>query len=190
MKTRTALKLAMAALIALMMVGGYITDSSAMNIDVYAYENSLMKNPLDTGIYLNDGDLLSIKVDADQIWSAGDNNPMSRESNANGLGNPFGGDYGKFFYGENSFLFGSLVGKIASGDYFFIGTDFSQIITSSGNLSLMYWDCNYETNYGYVTANINVSNTAPEPATIILLGTGLFGLSSFGRKLRNNKSGV
>ncbi|NJL59054.1 MAG: hypothetical protein HC887_04795 [Desulfobacteraceae bacterium] len=68
MKKRTTLKLAMTALIAFMLVGVCTTNVSAISIDVYAYENSLMNNPSDTGIYLNEGDLLSVQVDFNQIW--------------------------------------------------------------------------------------------------------------------------
>jgi len=77
MKTGKSLKSAIAALIAMLLVGGYTTDCSAIDINVYAYENSLMNNPLDTGINLDTGDLLSVRVDFNQIWSAGDNNPIA-----------------------------------------------------------------------------------------------------------------
>ena len=113
-------------------------------VDIFAYENSLKKNPLNTGIHLNVGDCLSIiTVDPLDMWRAGGGD---RESDADGLGNPYGGKYGYYTYAGYSFLYGSLIGKIGSGSYFFVGTSFHNYISNSGNLMLLYWDSNYSDN--------------------------------------------
>jgi hypothetical protein len=74
------------------------------------------------------------------MWQAGGGD---RESNANGLGNPYGGNFGNYSYGGYSFLYGSLIGRIGSGGYFFVGTSFNQALNQTGNLILLYRDCNY-----------------------------------------------
>ena len=53
---------------------------------------------------------------------------------------------------------------------FVLGTSYNQPITQSGQLSLMFWDSNFEDNFGFVTAAVDV---VPEPATFGLVGLGL-----------------
>jgi hypothetical protein len=139
---------------------------ASISYDVYAYDNSLANTPLIT-MYFNVGDVLSIYVAEDDIWSAG---PADRTSNANGLGpnNPYGGNYGPY----GSFYYGSLVGQIDNGSYFFIGTSYNGLVTEAGYLKLIYWDENYVDNSGYVTAYFPV----PEPVSFSLLSIGAMGL--------------
>jgi len=143
--------------------------SATTIVDIFAYENSLMRNPLNTGILLNSGDVLSVTVDPLDMWRAGGGD---RESNADGLGNPYGGNFGYYSYGGYSFLYGSLVGRIGSGGYFFVGTSFNQTVNQTGNLTLLYWDSNYSDNSGYVTAEIDVQ-PVPEPSSAALLMLGI-----------------
>ena len=56
---------------------------------------------LNTNLNLQPGQLLVISVDPRDTWSAG---AADRTSNANGLGNPMGGNYGQFTRGSQSFL--------------------------------------------------------------------------------------
>jgi len=156
--------------------------ADAVSFNVYAYDNSWALNPLDTGIDLVTGDLISMFAAEDDLWSAGAGDRMS---NANGLGpgNLYGGNYGLYTYSSYSFYYGSLVGRIDNNDYFFVGTDSNQIVSDTGRLYLMYWDSNYADNSGeiMVTADIN-SNPVPEPATMLLLGSGILCIAMFGRK--------
>ena len=153
--------------------------SATPTVEIFAWENSLMKNPLNTGIHLNAGDFLSVTVDPSDMWSAGSG---PRVSNADGLGNPYGGNYGYYSNGSSSFLYGSLIGKIGSGGYFFVGTSFHNYVPNSGDLILLYWDSNYYDNFGYVTAEIDV-NPVPEPSTMALLLLGIISVICFKRKL-------
>src|SRR5687768_2902483 len=77
----------------------------ANQFDVKAKDNSVSGGtPLVTGITVTKGELLTISVSPDDKWSAG---VADRESNANGLSNPFGGSYGLFTHNGFSFFYGS-----------------------------------------------------------------------------------
>lgn len=113
--------------------------------------------PLVTGITVTKGQLLTISVPPDDKWSAG---AADRESNANGLSNPFGGNYGVFTKSGFSFFYGSLVGSLDDGKTFFaVGTRMEMsILIPSGRLLLYYWDVNNADNSGEITATVACYN--------------------------------
>jgi len=123
---------------------------------VKAKENSVSGGaPLVTGITVSKGELLTISVAPDDKWSAG---AADRESNANGLSNPFGGNYGVFTKGAFSFFYGSLVGSLDDGKTFFaVGTRMEMsILIPTGRLLLYYWDSNNADNTGSILATVAV----------------------------------
>lgn len=120
---------------------------------VKAKENSVTGGAaLDTGIDVKPGMLLTISVPKDDTWSAGVDN---RTSNANGLGNPLGGNFGTFTKNGFVFLFGCLVGSFDKGKTFFaVGTRLEMTILGPGRLSLWYWDSNNVDNTGSITVTV------------------------------------
>jgi len=125
---------------------------------VKAKENSVSGGaPMVTGVAVTKGQLLTISVAQDDKWSAG---AADRTSNANGLSNPFGGNYGVFTKGPFSFFYGSLVGSLDDGKtYFAVGTRMEMsILVPSGKLLLYYWDSNNADNSDSVTATVAVYN--------------------------------
>ena len=125
---------------------------------VKAKENSISGGvPLVTGITVSKGQLLTISVAPDDKWSAG---AADRESNANGLSNPFGGNYGVFTKGPFSFFYGSLVGSLDDGKTFFaVGTRLEMsILFPTGRLLLYYWDSNNVDNTDSVTPTVACYN--------------------------------
>jgi hypothetical protein len=130
----------------------------AFQFEVKAKENSVSGgNPLVTGITVSKGMILTVSVPADDKWSAG---AAKRESNANGLSNPFGDDFGFFTHNNFSFLYGSLVGSLDDGKTFFaVGTRLEMtILCPKGRLLLYYWDINKDDNSGSVTATVALYN--------------------------------
>ena len=128
----------------------------ANNFEVKAKENSVSGGtPLVTGITVTKGELLTINVSPDDKWSAG---AGDRESNANGLSNPFGGNFGLSTHNGFSFFYGSLVGSIDNGKTFFaVGTRMEMsILIPEGRLTLYYWDVNNGDNSGSVIATVAV----------------------------------
>ncbi len=126
---------------------------------VKAKENSVSGGaPLVTGITVTKGQLLTIGVPADDTWSAG---AANRESNANGLSNPLGGDFGVFTKGPFSFYYGALIGSLDDGKTFFaVGTRMEMtILFPTGRLLLYYWDVNNADNTGSITATVNIFPT-------------------------------
>jgi hypothetical protein len=124
---------------------------------VKAKENSVSGGaPLVTGISMKPGQLLTITVPPDDTWSAGADD---RTSNANGLGNPLGGNFGTFNKNNFNYLYGSLVGSLDGGKTFFpVGTRLEMTILAAGKLSLYYWDSNNQDNSGSVTATVVLYN--------------------------------
>lgn len=109
---------------------------------------------LNTGLFLSPGQLLTIHADPSDTWSAG---VADRVSNANGLGNPLGGNYGLHTRGDYAFLFGSLVGSLDGGRTFFgVGTQLCMTILTKGALMLYYWDSNVGDNAGKVRVVVQV----------------------------------
>jgi hypothetical protein len=128
---------------------------------VKAKQNSVSGGvPMDTGIVVKPGQLLTISVSPDDTWSAG---AANRTSNANGLGNPLGGNFGTFTKNGSNFLYGCLVGSFDGGaTYFAVGTRLEMTILGPGKLSLFYWDVNNVDNTGEVTATVALY-TGPLP---------------------------
>jgi hypothetical protein len=122
---------------------------------VDAKNNSLSGGtPLNTGIVVGPGHLLTVSVPSDDTWSAG---AGPRTSNANGLGNPLGNNFGTHPKGPFKFLFGSLVGTLDGGNtYFSVGTRLEMSIQVRGTLELVYWDVNNGDNTGSITATVEV----------------------------------
>ncbi|MEP3274779.1 MAG: hypothetical protein ABJN26_00610 [Stappiaceae bacterium] len=113
----------------------------------------------DSGLSLMSGDRLIVSADPSHMWSAGNDEPCSRRSNADGLTDC----YGPFSSGSLSANYGSLVGRIGDGDPFLIGTAFDQTIPETGPLYLYYWDSNADDNSGSISASVRVvGNSQPQ----------------------------
>ena len=107
--------LSSALALTLMCGSASIGEAATVSFDVAAQANSVSGGVgLATGFIFNVGDPFAVIVDPADTWSLGSNSPSSRESNADGL--PF---YGNLTSGGFTALFGSLVGRIGSGDFFF-----------------------------------------------------------------------
>ena len=122
---------------------------------VKAKDNSVSGGtPLNTGIKVKPGDLIVINCAPSDTWSAGE---KDRTSNANGLGNPLGGNFGMYTSGNFKFLYGSLIGTLDKGKTFFgVGTNLTMTILTEGELSFVYWDSNNQDNFGQVTVTVQV----------------------------------
>ena len=138
------------------------------------------------------GESFSVTVASTDLWSAG---ALPRWSNANGLtgnlyatgtdasgqpaGTLIGEDFGLFTTGDGAFHYGELVGRIGTGAYFGIGTNFSGPANASGVLELFYWDSYTPDNSGSVVANVNL---VPEPGSVALMLAGLGIVGGFARR--------
>ncbi|SJM94774.1 putative PEP motif anchor domain protein [Crenothrix polyspora] len=143
----------------MLFIGSFATGAYATTFNVNANVNSVSGGVgLNTGITVTPGKLLVISADKQDTWSLGSG---TRTGNANGLGNPFGGNFGNFTkpLTNFSFLFGTLVGSLDNGLTFFpIGTRMEQSIVKSGGgtLRLYAWDANSADNSGSIAVNVEV----------------------------------
>ena len=145
-----------------------------------------------TGVTLAAGQVFTVTASPTDLWSAG---ALPRWSNADGLtGNLFatgsdesgqaagtliGQSFGNWTQDGLSAAYGSLVGKIGSGSFFLIGTNFTGAANASGELKLFYWDSNFVDNTEFITVDVTA---VPLPAAAWLLLSGLAGLGVLGRR--------
>ena len=156
--------------------------SSARAVTVDAFGNSSSGGSGSaTGVFLTAGEAFTVTVASNDLWSAG---ALPRWSNADGLKVPLfatgsdesgelaGTQIGSIFsfYTQDGLTaaYGSLVGKIGSGAFFLVGTNFSGTANATGQLSLYYWDENNGDNTGSIAATISAS-AVPGP----IVGAGL-----------------
>ncbi len=153
-----------------------LSSAGAVTVTVDAAANSTGGGVgLSTGVFLNLGQMFSVTADLLDTWSLGSNSPCTRESNADGLT----ACYGNYSQNGLTALYGSLVGQIAGGNFFLIGSNFTGTAGAAGELLLFNFDSNTGDNSGVIVANISA---VPVPPALALLGTGLLGLGALGRK--------
>ena len=182
--------------VGLLLVGmtGVATATSYIG-DVKAFENSSSGGVgLDLNIDLILGQLFTVSTGIGDLWSAG---ALPRVSDADGLNKPLvedgnkgsglpigtllGTDFGLYTQANLSAPYGSLVGEI-SGVYALLGKTFTGPAWGTGELKLFYWDSNQFDNYGTIRVTVDKTDPVPEPATMLLLGTGLAGLAAARRR--------
>jgi hypothetical protein len=163
--------------------------ASAVPFDVFALTHSsvidgsgvVTGTGLATGLFFDTGDSFTASADPDDTWRAGDDTGGVRESNADGLTGlpPHGGSNFGLVSGDGfAAPFGTLVGRLGT-QYFVIGTSFSSgPLTLSGptQLVLFYWDTFTADNSGSIRVDIEPVAAVPEPASLLLLASGLSGL--------------
>ena len=185
MLTRTAVFAAMIALGALT----FAAPSQATTFIVDALANSSSGGVGAATIGLTAGEHFTVNVGPTDLWSAG---ALPRWSNANGLTGPdliaTGHDdslepagtvigssvFGLYSQGGLTAPFGALVGEIAGGPFFLVGTSFSGIASATGTLNLFYWDSNFADNTQFISANVSA---VPEVSTWAMM---LFGFAGIG----------
>lgn len=162
----------------------------ALDFDVYAKANSSSGGTGVATVSLTLGQAFSVTVDPGDLWNAG---ALPRWSNADGLivdlyatgsddsgysaGTHIGAPFANWTQANLTAPYGSLVGRIDTGDYFVIGTNYAGNASATGTLYLYYWDSNSVDNTEKVTASI-----VPEPASLAALGCAFVGLLGLRRR--------
>lgn len=147
------------SIVIVFVLGSFASGAYAQTFNVRANQHSIdggNGSGLDTGISVEPGQLLVISANKNDTWRLG---PGPRESNANGLGNPFGQDFGNYELTPFTFLHGALVGSLDDGETFFpIGTltEQSIITDNAATLRLYAWDSNKADNSGSITVDVEV----------------------------------
>jgi hypothetical protein len=176
--------------------------AQAITVEVFANENSVSGGVGAFALNLAAGETFAVSVSPDDLWNAG---AVPRWSNANGLvsnleatastdpqalaypgvtiGGTIGGNFGSVFLQGLSAPYGALVGRIGSGDYFFVGTSYSGVASTDGELNLYYWDANRSDNTGSVVVTVQTA-AVPEAGTLLmsLAGLSVIGLLTAGRR--------
>ena len=105
----------------------------------------------------------TFSVTATGTWQ-NDPNPAYL-SDANGHANS------TYTYDGSTFDIGALVGQIANGAYFLVGTSLLNASTGAGGqLKLFYWDSDAYNNLGQVEATVSA---VPEPMNVALMALAL-----------------
>ena len=138
---------------------GYVTVSvdvvpTAVVVKVDPNTNNVSGGvPCNTGVVVNQGDLLKVSVPVSQKWSNDPNYP--NVGNADGVASAIIDVKGY------KFPLCSLAGSLDGGKSFFVvGTKFEKLMTESGPLSLYFWDTIGANNSGFVTPTISLVKAA------------------------------
>lgn len=86
------------------------------------------------------------------------------------VGTQIGADFGLCTQGGLTAAFGTLVGRIDTGELFPIGTNYNGVPASSGTLYLYCFDSNFEDDTERITAD---AEAVPKPGTMAALGLGV-----------------
>lgn len=153
--------------------------AAVQTFDVSARENSLKptETGVATGILLTAGETFTVTADPSDTWVLGSG--ATRRTNADGT-TAFS-PYTDPISGQ-TFLFGSLVGRIGTGDFFLIGTDFVGAANATGQLFLIAWDSNRGDNSEFIQAIVTTSTVVPLPPALGMMGLGLLGLVGLRRR--------
>jgi hypothetical protein len=167
-------------------ISGAIASPSTMQFDVEANDHvwnggSDLNSDvgLSTGVFFNLGDSFSINVDniADSWRICPSTTDCATDADGNRIAS--GNAYGTYTNSGYTFNFGALVGRIAGGDIFSIGTSgFNGLADVTGELSLYHWDYNTN-NSGSIAVTVTYASYLYDvsgPSTIGLLSLTLVGL--------------
>ncbi len=118
-------------------------------------------------------------TDPEDTWSLG---APPRTFRANGKEISGTVDYGGFSFGGATFDFGALVGRIGTGDFFFIGLGGVFNATTSGALSLFTWDTQYGDNSGSIMVDVTAPVPVPAAGLLLLSALAMGGVVSRSRR--------
>ena len=136
---------------------------------------------LATGFFFDIGDEFSVKVDDPKDTWNFCSPSASCTINADGVRPASNTILGIYSNSGFSFAFGTLVGRVGSGDFFKIGTaGFFGNANATGELKLFHWDHNTN-NSGSLRATVSA---VPLPASLAFLLAGLGALGIAGRRRR------
>ncbi len=162
-------------LIAAMSMVGALAVSNAASAATYTVEaTNDMSHWLDLGTFTSGTTYSLFVIDPSTLWSAGNDIPYSRVSNANGI--PASRGYGQYTFDGFTANYGALVGEDSSG-FFLIGTG-AKFNDLSGDVKVGYWDSDYTDNSGVQTLSVEV----PEPAAWALMLLGFGGVGALLRR--------
>lgn len=170
---------ALAAALALPLAAAAPALAATVTVEVdAATHSSNLGTGLATGVFVRPGYTLSVMADPrDQWWSLGaEDPPCTRTTDADGLDPTC---YGPYTQGNLTARFGTLVGRIGTGNFFVLGTVFEAVVTEAGQLFLFNWDSDASDNSGAITVAVSA---VPLPAGGLLLLGAMGGLAALQRR--------